>query len=267
LGCCPEGTDEPIVGGTAFFVWTPPADGELFPETFAPQVVTARHCIEGVQRDYPGTPVTLFLNHETLGLFQLDTDPDDWIGHPTEPEVEVAVLKYPIILSGFDHSAAPRSSLVTPDFLAEYQVGIGDDLLFPGLFRFHSGTEKIRPVLRQGTIAAMPNEKVKVGDGRWISEAYLAEARSIGGLSGSPVVLHLDLWRVTPEPPVDGVELEPGPDKLLGMMIGHWDSPMPSTVDSLRREAVNMGIAIVIPANRITETIDQPGASRVIFKS
>ena len=48
---------------------------------------------------------------------------------------------------------------------------------------------------------------------------------------------------------------------LLGLVHGHWDAP-PSQVDAAivdnRRESVNVGIAIVVPAQKILEVLNQP---------
>ena len=187
-----------VVGGTAFFVWsTEPASN-----VSGWHVVTARHVVDEIKARWPGQPVVLVVNSESqaTGIDYVLTNPDHWHGHPEDPSIDVAVYEHtlsPGILE-LDHVAIGRRAFATDEFLAKYQVGIGDELLFPGLFRFHQGTERIRPIMRQGTIAAMPHEKVDLGNGRGLAEAYLAEARSIGGLSGSPVLLHMGMWRYTP---------------------------------------------------------------------
>jgi hypothetical protein len=47
---------------------------------------------------------------------------------------------------------------------------------------------------------------------------------------------------------------------LLGLMYGHWDRVVPVGVtgDDIQFESVNMGIAIVVPAKKILEVINQP---------
>ena len=47
---------------------------------------------------------------------------------------------------------------------------------------------------------------------------------------------------------------------LLGLMHGHWDRVVPVDVtgDDIEFESVNMGIAIVVPAKKILEVINQP---------
>jgi hypothetical protein len=88
-------------------------------------------------------------------------------------------------------------------------------------------------------------------------EAYLAESRSIGGLSGSPVFV-----RNTVKSPVQGPKgvsniYALGDGHLLGLMHGHWDLPV--SFSSLEQaEAVNMGVSIVVPAKKILEVLHHP---------
>jgi hypothetical protein len=87
-------------------------------------------------------------------------------------------------------------------------------------------------------------------------EAHLIEARSIGGLSGSPVFVNLGFFR----PTSDGI----GKVYWLGLMHGHWDiDPSPDEFEEddssvPLKERVNMGIAIVIPSYKILEILEQP---------
>jgi hypothetical protein len=102
----------------------------------------------------------------------------------------------------------------------------------------------------------VPGEKIPTEMGNM--EAYLAEGRSIGGLSGSPV-----FCRSTVRMPAQTAHGEPamisglGTVHFLGLMHGHWD--LPSRFDeSERQEAVNMGVSIVVPAKKVLEVIDGP---------
>ena len=102
--------------------------------------------------------------------------------------------------------------------------------------------------MRMGNIAMVPDERIPItnfGD----MEAYLIEARSIGGLSGSPVFV------------IEVVDPLDRRIHLLGLIQGHWDVK-PETIideateDSETRAGVNVGIAIVTPASKILEIIN-----------
>jgi hypothetical protein len=111
----------------------------------------------------------------------------------------------------------------------------------------------------------MPEEPVYTKYAGYI-DAYLIEARSIAGLSGSPVFVN------TPEPQVPaGFVLDPktNPDDIswpnyhfLGLMHGHFDLQN-LTEDSVIEDAsqgrgINSGMGLVIPASKIIETLFQP---------
>ena len=65
------------------------------------------------------------------------------------------------------------------------EIGIGSEVYFPGLFVHHHGRNE--PIVRGGIVSSMPTEPVLTEFGE--IHAYLAEARSVGGLSGSPVIV------------------------------------------------------------------------------
>lgn len=101
----------------------------------------------------------------------------------------------------------------------------------------------------------MPQEPIAT---RWFGdmEAYLIEARSIGGLSGSPVFVYLPRVRVRG----NGLGMGGRAFYWLGLMHGHWDLPVLKedmvVEDNVSKEAVNMGIGIVVPASKILEIIN-----------
>jgi hypothetical protein len=90
-------------------------------------------------------------------------------------------------------------------------------------------------------------------------EAYLAEGRSIGGLSSSPVFVRKT---VNINLRGSGGEYLPlaGTGKIyfLGLMHGHWDVPK-SLETTTQAEVVNMGVSIVVRAHKIWEVLNHPG--------
>ena len=153
-----------------------------------------------------------------------------------------------------DHSVLPMSRLVTQDILHSHDVGLGDEVFITGLFSHRGGDNRNIPIVRVGNIACFPEEKIRVKDFGEI-EAILIEARSLGGLSGSPVFLNLG-----PVRQIQGKLHFANDDKpyyLLGMIHGHFDSRA-SAIDTpdnedclLTEDRVNTGIAIVVPFAQI----------------
>ena len=84
------------------------------------------------------------------------------------------------------------------------------------------------PIVRIGNLASLDEEKVQTEGGP--IDAYLIEARSLGGLSGSPVFLNLGTVRQIKRQVV-GAESGAPIIFLLGLIHGHYDTQA-STIDS-----------------------------------
>jgi hypothetical protein len=107
----------------------------------------------------------------------------------------------------------------------------------------------------------LPREQIQTELG--FADAYLIEARSIGGISGSPAFIRQTVQLPIHMSDIGEVAMQGlGGSFCLGLMHGHWDikeSEMNATHpvhDPMR--GVNMGIGIVVPAIKIIETINRP---------
>lgn len=182
----------------------------------------------------------------------------DWVSHPTDSSVDV--MAYRILWNPsikLDHRTFPIEHRVQQHIETE-AVDLGDELFFPGLFWPHHGESRNIPIVRIGAIAAMPMEKVTADFGGVSKkiDAYLAEVRSVGGLSGSPVFASMIGSRRGAL-----VVSHPTPFRLLGLIRGHFDDEMPQNISARAQgrrpaERVNMGIALVVPAVKILEVLE-----------
>ena len=152
--------------------------------------VTAKHVIEGIKsKGLDKVFLRINLTNGEAGLFA--TNASDWIYH-NDKNVDIAL--HPIGLqANFDHLLYPESAFVTPEFINENEIDVGDEVIITGLFRHHHGTNRNLPIVRIGNISAMPGEKIQTKEA--LMDGYLIEARSIGGLSGSPVFTNLGIIR------------------------------------------------------------------------
>jgi hypothetical protein len=245
--------------GTAFFLSRPIGDtGYGF--TY---IVTAKHIIDKI-RDLGCATVWLRLNDRKGKAGWSEIPLDEWKFHPYDLEVDVAFAKGELH-PDLDHLSYPLNSAATEEVIKEHAIGVGEEVFLTGLFVNHSGKEKNIPIVRIGNIAAMPEEQVETEFG--LIDAYLIEARSIGGLSGSPVFVHLGLLRYSEKDEKGEAELgvsryRHGTVFLLGLMHGHYRVGKPETdtitEDGLNKEHVNMGIAIVVPITKVLEAINSP---------
>lgn len=224
--------------GTAFLVAVP---SESRKEEFYVYLVTAKH----VAIKLEGKNFAARVNMKDGSSKRLRGDETRWWYHPTDQLVDVAITPW-IPPPEVEFKLIPISMFLSDDIIQSEDIGCGDDVFMTGLFAHLSGSKRNLPIVRLGNIAMIPDEPVPTKEG--MIEAYLIEARSIGGLSGSPAFVY---------------KIVKGGGKLylMGLMHGHWDIPPENKNDLVDMDSfgsVNMGIAIVVPAKKILEVINQP---------
>jgi len=225
--------------GTAFFVGVP---SESIPGMDYVYLVTAKH----VAKSLEGQSFLVRLNTKDGGSAMLMGEGTRWWYHPTDASVDVALITF-APPPEFDYKRIQSSMFLSEEMMRAKGIGAGDEVFITGLFAQLSGSARNLPVVRMGNIAMIPEEPVPTGMGD--IEAYLVEARSIGGLSGSPAFVR--------ETTSSGM----GSFHLLGLMHGHWDIPVKSRTvigNTYSAGAINTGIAIVVPAKKILEVLNQP---------
>jgi hypothetical protein len=123
-----------------------------------------------------------------------------------------------------------------------------------GLFSSHVGQRRNLPIVRSGNLASMPVEPLIDADTGYEFNAYLAEVRSIGGLSGSPVfvVLNPDT-RLIDDQAAEGTLVV----YLLGMVRGHWDRRFELDFHETEFERLNTGIAMVTPITDVLALLER----------
>jgi hypothetical protein len=246
-------------GATVFLVGYP-----LFPsEPDGPHAfyaITARHVIEQVVEHGDGIPYCC-INTRQDGIQFLPVPCDNWVFNEDE-RVDVAVAHIPLDARTVDFRIMPTSMFMNSMVMETEKVGIGDDLFFPGLFRPRPGEAVNLPIIRIGNIAAMPSEPIRSEEWGIVPRAYLIEARSIGGLSGSPVFWSSGIGRVRGDD-LAALSLGRSPIYLIGLIHGHynaqgkiWDYDSDPVLDGSAKTSENAGIAIVVPVSDILDTLN-----------
>jgi hypothetical protein len=226
------------VGGTAFFVSLSSA---LTPDLIFVYLVTARHCVEEAAKT--GDNLWIRINEKAGGSMWMEVNLEWHV--PDDPAIDVALLPFMPDQAIFRYRVLPESLFVNDTISTSKGIGLGDELLVTGLFPPRSGADRNLPIVRAGILAGMPDEPFIDVDSGNPYDAYLAEMRSIGGLSGSPVFLALGPIR----PGEGGINLGGIEYYLLGLIRGHWDikkKDSPDFADAELRD-VNMGMALVTP--------------------
>jgi hypothetical protein len=200
----------------------------------------------------PNTKYVVLVNQKGAGRTPLNIL--DWYEHP-DPTVDLAVG-----LFVYD----PSTEISTCGLECAFDdanrepIGVGDEVFFAGFFSAVE-TREVLPIVRHGNVAMLPSEEIQAKG--TFAHVYLVEARSMGGISGSPVYVRETIeLRAKRDNGTDVLLRAPGEMKLLGLMQGHWDiseSELNETRFQSGPRGVNLGIAIVIPASKILETINR----------
>lgn len=220
--------------------------------------VTAKH----VLKTLADREICFFVNRVGGTVTAIEVEPGNtWWTHPTDPTADVAVIGIPYN-PVVDIGSVQVDQFGTRERLAELNIGIGDEIFAAGLFTKAAGTTKNFPIVRHGNIAMMPDEQIETDLG--YTDVYLVEMRSLGGLSGSPVFVRPTInTRISEQRGGVKNSFSMGhAGTLLGLIHGHWDvkeSEMnKASFMNDRKHGVNYGIAIVVPAIKILETINRP---------
>lgn len=220
-------------------------------------IVTAKHVLEGIHgKGLDQVYIRVNLNDGTSKWYV--TEYTDWKLN-SDKNVDVGIYQAAGD-SSWDHISYQLSTSLSDALITENEIGVGDEVFVIGLFTHHHGQRRNIPIARIGNISAMKEEKIQTN--QHLMDAYLIEARSIGGLSGSPVFINLGEVRY-----IQGqIKHSIGGRAfiLMGLIYGHYDVKS-TNIDEVefdaqsesRSENVNTGIAIVTPVEKIIETIRQ----------
>jgi hypothetical protein len=226
-------------------------------------LVTADHIAKGIQ----GKRSWIRVNRKGIGgADNVSIEAVEWFNHPTDRSVDAAVCIWEwgdayaieaVPTEGFIHDEEDRVAK---------GVGIGDECFSIGIFVLAKGERSNTPLLRYGTIAMIPADRVTTtayGD----IEAYLTEARSLGGVSGAPVFVRESvtfpfLIHRKKEAEIDEGTVYPtgsGSFFLLGLNHGHFEIDK-NDFNSIyfRNGEANIGLSVVVPAVKILEILDRP---------
>ena len=184
----------------------------------------------------------------------------EWVNHRDGDDIaacDVSTTRHPKVdaLCWADFAVSlPR--------MAELNVGVGDDVFMLGRFISHGGIQQNQALARFGNIAMMPGEAVL--DGRELRvEAFLVEMRSLSGFSGSPVFLYIGPGSYRGNGTM--MPLYSETIGLMGIDTGHkaFTAPVRSRDAGLEEQQyeveMNTGVAIVSPAWKIAELLDDVG--------
>ena len=252
-----EGGQFPI--GTAFIVGYPVPG---ISDSIITLIVTAKHVVGDRDKLYGrfSGKVGHLPTSVIYDLSDLRNKGDVW--EHTDYGVDLLVFRTPHF-EGAEYHAVPIKLIASRDSYSDEDVKATDRVIFPSLLVNFMGTSRNYPVIRDGSIALIPNElvplKYEVGSKliETNQQVLLIDATSIQGASGSP----LFLW---PGPRFKGETFQLGPVQtlLLGVMHGFYPAIPREIIDVqvsgiIPAFAENSGIAIIFPSWKLLEILER----------
>jgi hypothetical protein len=246
--------------GTAFFVEYPdPRGGSEFGFFY---LVTAKHVLKDSDGKFLKS-VKIRLNLKDTGGFDfLDVPVTDeggtplWFMDGQDSSDEAAA--YPLLpdQTKFDYKAVPIQMFVTNETFAAANVAEGDKVFFVGLLPQFYGVSRNYPVVRNGTVALITDEKIPLGN-IGPHRLYVAEISAWPGNSGSPVFLQLGGLR--------GGGLSLGQDiRMLGILLAESNNVISAKIDENLQfnwgNGQNTGISYILPAADLKMVLDSRAA-------
>jgi hypothetical protein len=172
-------------GASGFIVTVPLCEDR---DWLAAYVVTNKHVVKDPRKPNSRTPVVR-LNRRDGTVECIPTTEDQWKCHEYGDDVAVFQLSLGDWPS-FRLADVPISAFVTPELIADEDIGIGDDTVMVGRFVNHEGKQKNSPAVRFGSIAMMNSERIHHEEFDIDQESFLVETRSLPGYSGSAVFIY-----------------------------------------------------------------------------
>jgi hypothetical protein len=241
--------------GTVFFLSVPHDFSAREDHGFTVYAVTAIHNIKNCAED---KRIYIRVNKTDGGYKDIETKESDWI---PSVETDIAIRIMPAgELEGTD------ADWLQYDFIAPYDTGAytslyeGDEIFSIGLFAGFYGTQRIQPIVRFGKIALQPYEQVAAqldptSDALTPIDAYLVEVTAWGGQSGSPVFAYFPPGRVQGMSASEYERFERRLPCLMGIIQGGYPYEIKAQSADDVKLKLNAGIAIVIPAQKIIDTL------------
>jgi len=207
----------------------------------------------------------------------IETKRSDWLFH-TNRRIDVCVYPFDYqkhnanedlaitTLNSFGDGPGDPTIIFTEELQKHWGLSLGDEVFIVGCFIGLVGDRKNIPVIRMGSIAAKPDEPIAGVSHQ--NPAYLIETRSLGGVSGSPVFIHMNPGRRLPKPELsvatDG-KSKRAPYFLIGMMqgfhSGQYAGDFISDDDEQKIVPVdtdfNAGIGVAIPMKQVMDLINR----------
>jgi hypothetical protein len=201
------------------------------------------------------------------GSRQISTEVKGWVWSETADLAAYDVTD--LLAEGDDVIAIYEEEFVTPYFVSAADLGLGDEVFMLGLLAGRAGADRNELSARFGSIAQMASDDAPIEVGGYKPKpAFLADMRSRGGYSGSPVIAFrttfYDLRNFKKDDylvnlgSLDGGDRPSSFMRLLGVNCGGKTEIMKLTGGDMAGSAVEAesNTSVVVPAWEISRLLD-----------
>lgn len=124
------------------------------------------------------------------GVRFLEYDPSEWHFRPRRDDIAMIDITGELE-EGDETFMLSEEMFVTRDIIAEFEIGLGEDLFMIGMFAENHGGDRNIPAARFGNLSmlAHPSALIRLENDA-SRPVHLADMRSRGGFSGSPVFIY-----------------------------------------------------------------------------
>jgi hypothetical protein len=172
---------------------------------------------------------------------------------PADEGVDLAILNIAPDPKKYSYIQIPENILVSSEQLKSGEVGVGDPVSFAGYFSNFPGQIRMEPIVREGVIAMLPQEKLDTTLHKR-GRLFLADLHAFHGNSGSPVFVDLG--------GIHGNVFAPERYLLLGIISGYYPESagfsVPAATILTGEVRDNSGIATIVPAEELTKLLYSP---------
>jgi hypothetical protein len=231
-------------------------------------LVTNRHVAEAILPDAGGHPtrhkiLTMSatvnlkepLNGSRVHSISLPPVGAKWV-FPKDNAIDLAVISIPLDNTYYVLEITPDNFL-TPDLWEKDRIGPGDKVLTCGYFRPYPGAHQFQPIIREGSLAMVPDGTMPVAIGG-SAKVYLADIHVIPGNSGSPLFL-------APAFTLGGYVTDGKggvPYGVFGIVSGYmWEDDQLTLRPATDYEGTihaNSGIAVIVPVSQLKDLLYSP---------
>jgi hypothetical protein len=170
---------------------------------------------------------------------------------PSDDAVDLAILPLAPDAKRYAYMTIPLNMIAVRELLKADQVGVGNSVTFAGFFRGFSGQTRMEPIIRQGVIAMLPEERLDTTLHKK-GQLVLADLHAFHGNSGSPVFANVG--------GIQGNIITVDRYILLGIISGYFPESagfsVPAATVLTGEVRDNSGIATIVPGEELVKLLN-----------